>query len=143
MGGRWEGNVSGYLLVKLTGHSTSLEIREQESYLRVKNDPVVSVYNTRVGSDVVTKMGKVLWEEDSDALEEFVGHPGRIVQETAGHLVLSSKGECVAEIQVGVPEALDMVQWGRLSHGNLATGSPSTLPSIYRGKGLIYMCDVA
>lgn len=75
----------------------------------VRNDPEVSVYNTRVCSDVVTKVGKVLWEDDSSALEEFVERPGRIAQETAGHLILSSKGGSIAEIKVGVPQALDMV----------------------------------
>lgn len=70
---------SGYLLVKLTGHSRSLEIREQECSLGVENDPEVSIYNTRVGSDVATKIDKALWEEDEDMLEDFVEFPGGVV----------------------------------------------------------------
>lgn len=70
---------SGCLWVKLTGHGSSLEIREQESSLGVKNNPEVSVYSTRVGNDIVTKIDKALWEEDADTLEDFVGLPDGIV----------------------------------------------------------------
>lgn len=38
--------LSGYLLVKLVGHGSSLEIRKQESSLGVQNNPEVSVDGT-------------------------------------------------------------------------------------------------
>lgn len=60
-------------------HGSSLEIRKQESSLGVKNNPEVSVDGTRVVSDVVTKVDKVLWEEDADTLEDFVGLPDGII----------------------------------------------------------------
>lgn len=70
---------SAYLWVKLTGQGSSLEIREQESSLGVKNNPEVSVCSTRVDNDIVTKIDKALWEEDADTLEDFVGLPDGIV----------------------------------------------------------------
>ena len=69
----------------------------------VENNPEFSVYSIRVSSDVVTKIDKVLWGKDSDILEDFVGHPGGIVHETAEHLLLSSKGNYIADINFGVP----------------------------------------
>lgn len=59
----WTGRERGkysldIFLVKLTGHGSSLEMGEQESSLGVKDDPEVSVYTTRMGSDIVNQDGK-------------------------------------------------------------------------------------